>query len=232
MATLQQQIQQAQATIQMLEQMVRARRASEQDVQQAKDRLASLLIPERTTPPIPLSLKQGEGVHRENVDRPVKLVSNVVMEPVAEPTGRRIDQDEYLVLQSELSKDADRLNRQMAELSNQLHKVPSNASCGELTRPILTLKAQIEEIWDKKRYLERNRCLPEEADDQEEATEENSPIKYELAYKKRRLIDLRYKLKDKLKNPAAKPGKVQEWREELARTNLEIAEIDITLGTL
>lgn len=202
----------------MLEQMVRIRRASDHELQQARDRLASLTIPSpRETVLIP-----KPSVNREVEFAPVEQ----------EPTGRHVDQDEYLSLQSELSKDADRLNRQMAELSNQLHKVPSNAACAQLTRPILDLKAQIETIWDKKRYLERNRCLPDEPTDQEVETEENSPAKFELAYKKRRLIDLRSKLKDKLKNPAAKPAKVQEWREELVQTNLEIAEIDFKLGTL
>ena len=221
MATLQQQIQQATATIQMLEQMVRAGRASAQDVQQARDRLTSL-----TAPVVVRAERTAKWVEPEP---PAELVA------VQEPTGRRVDQDEYLALQAELSKDADRLNRQMAELSNQLHKVPTSATCPELTRPILDLKAQIETVWDKKRYLERNRCLPDEADQEE--TEENSPtsvsaMKYELAYKKRRLIDQRYKLKEKLKNPSARPGKVQAWRTELMQTNLEIAEIDIKLGTL
>jgi hypothetical protein len=224
MATQQQQIQQAQATLQMLEQLHRAKRVSEQELQQAKRRLADLQAERPYVPLVPLVPRH------ERVGPPPPPA------PEPEPTGRRVDQDEYLSLQADLSADADHLNRQMAELSNQLHKVPMTAGCAELTRPILALKGQIETIWDKKRYLERNRCLPEEptqeTDPDGQTSGSVSALKYELAYKKRRLIDLRYKLKEKLKNLAAKPGKVQQWREELVQTNMEIAEIDIQLGTL
>ena len=207
MATRLQEIQQATSTVQMLEQMVKARRASAQELATARERLALLEAP---------ALPQRE----------------VVIDPDSlEPVGTAISQAEFLELQAELSKDAERINRQMADLSNQLHKVPPGNTCSELVRPILAMKEQIETIWDKKRYLERNRCLPEERATAEVAGEQ-SPEKFRLAYEKRRLVDLRSKLHGKLKNPAARPGKVQEWREELQRANLEIAEIDIQLGTL
>ena len=214
MATLQQQVQQAQATVTMLERMVKARRATDQELTAARERLVALTAPVVSV----VTRYRADDEPTPVVDRP-------------EPTGRAVEADEYLELQSELSKDGDRLNRQMAELSNQLHKVPPGQSCAELTRPILALKDQIESIWDKKRYLERNRAVMPDTPDEPE-TEENSSQKFALSYEKRRLVDLRSKLKKKLQNPAAKPGKVQAWREELQRANLEVAEIDIKLGTL
>ena len=214
---LQIQIRQQQSTVQMLEKLLKAKRCSQAEVDQAKRRLADL---------------------QEQVDfKPIVVKSTVVPkvdEPEPIPTGRLIEGDEYNSLQADLSKQADRLNRKMADLSNKLYLVPPGANCPDLVKPILELKAQIESIWDKKRYLERNRFLPEEpADDQEPI---NLPPtladagRYELAYKKRRLTDLRSKLKRKLADPKAKPGKRYEWEMELAKADLEIQEIEVKLG--
>lgn len=209
-----QQILQLTASVRMLEKLVKAGRADASQLLQVQQQLDSLKNPPPPTLPL------------------VRTVIDDEPEPIP---GSIVGQDEYLMLQADLSKDADRLNRQMAELSNQLHKVPPGVACPELTGPILHLKAQIETIWDKKRYLERNRCLPPEpvtTEESQRGASENSPEKFELAYRKRRLVDLRSKLNRKLLNPKAKPAKRQEWEEELVRTNLELAEIDAKLGTL
>lgn len=229
---LQIQIRQQQSTVQMLEKLLTAKRCSQAEVDQAKRRLADL---------------------QEQVDfKPIVVKPTVVPkvdEPEPIPTGestrgRIIEGDEYISLQADLSKQADRLNRKMADLSNKLHLVPPGANCPELVKPILELKAQIEVIWDKKRYLERNRVLPETApadrSDREEPADDQEPLnlpptledagRYELAYKKRRLIDQRSKLKRKLADPKAKPGKRYEWEMELAKADLEIQEIEVKLG--
>lgn len=211
---LQTQIRQQQSTVQMLEKLLKARRCSQDEYDKAKRRLEDLQQQENFKPLVVVTERMPEP------------------EPIA-PIGRLIEGDEFISLQTDLSKDADRLNRKMADLSNKLHQVPIGVSCPELTKPILELKAQIELIWDKKRYLERNHALPEEravvipTEDKPLTLEEG--VRLKLAYEKRRLIDLRSKLKKKLTNPKAKPGKLLEWETELAKANLEIQEIELKL---
>jgi len=205
----------------MLEKLLKAKRTTQADLDQAKRRLADL----------------EEQQHFKPV---VATSGNVVEKDEPEPRGRVVDGDEYISIQADLSKEADRLNRKMADLSNKLHQVPAGVGCPELTKPILELKAQIEAIWDKKRYLERNRVLPDESDPEEDCTADrnrcdhadHSPEKFELSYQKRRLIDLRSKLRRKLENPKAKPSKRVEWETELTKATLQIDEIEVKLGTL
>lgn len=209
---LQTQISQQQATVRSLEKLLGAKRCTQAELDQAKRRLADL---------------QAQ-VNFKPVATPA-----VQVEPVA--TGRRIEGDEYISIQADLSKQADQLNRKMAELSNKLHLVPPTALCPELVKPILSLKADIELIWDKKRYLERNRIMLDEAtagDDQDvlpppTLTDENQ---FQLAYEKRRLIDKRSKLKKKLENPKASEKKRYEWELELVHVNRGILEIEVKLG--
>lgn len=219
---LQTQIRQQQSTVQMLEKLLRAKRCSQDEVDQAKRRLVDLQAQENFKPLIP-PVPQRERV-------------GPTPSPVPQPTGRVLDGDEYLSTQADLSKQADQLNRKMADLSNTLHQVPTTVSCPDLVKPILDLKAQIEAIWDKKRYLERNRFLPDEpADDAPERPEiladasRPGEARFELAYQKRRLVDLRSKLRRKLADPKAKVGKRHEWETELVQVELKILEIDVKL---
>ena len=214
---LQTQIRQQQSTVQMLEKLLRARRCSQDDVDQAKRRLVDL---------------QEQENFKPRADKPL---AESLPEP---PEGsfvrprRVLDGDEYLSTQADLSKQADQLNRKMADLSNTMHTVPTTASCPELVKPILDLKAQIEAIWNKKRYLERNRFLPESpADDAPERPEILADTsRFELAYQKRRLVDLRSKLRRKLADPKTKPGKRHEWETELMQVELKMLEIDVKLA--
>jgi hypothetical protein len=217
---LQTHIRQQQSTVQMLEKLLRAKRCSQDEVDQAKRRLVDLQEQESFKPLIP------PVPQRERVGPPLAPV----------PTGRVLDGDEYLSIQADLSKQADQLNRKMAELSNTLHTVPTNVSCPELVKPILELKAQIEAIWDKKRYLERNRFLPEtsagDAPERPELLADTSrpgEARFELAYQKRRLVDMRSKLRRKLADPKAKLGKKHEWETELMQVELKMLEIDVKL---
>lgn len=210
---LQTQIRQQQSTVQMLEKLLKAKRCSQVEVDQAKRRLADL---------------------EEQVNFKPMMATERPALVAPEPTGRRIEGDEYVSIQADLSKQADQLNRKMADLSNKLHLVPPGAKCPELVRPILQLKTEIEAIWDKKRYLERNRVLPEDPADEPESQPRPATLedagRYELAYRKRRLIDQRSKLKRKLADPKAKVGKRHEWETELAQVDLEIQDIEVKLG--
>ncbi|NEU67084.1 hypothetical protein [Spirosoma agri] len=220
---LQTQISQQQSTVRSLEKLLGAKRCTQEELDQARRRLADLQEQVNFTPIIKPQVRPGLA---QPVVRPVG-------EPV--PTGRRIEGDEYNSLQADLSKEADFLNKKMAGLSNGLHLVPPSAPCPELVKPILELKAQIEAIWDKKRYLERNRCLPEEPTPGDDQAPALTPIltdatQFELVCEKRKLIDRRSKLRKKLENPKASEKKRFEWDMELVKTNLAIQDIDVKLG--
>lgn len=207
-------IQQQTASVKMLEKLVRAGRSSQTELDKAKARLVDLQAQEGFVPLV------QERTAR--VDPPLVLA----------PAQPIITGDEYARLQAEMGKEADRLNRQMADLSNQLQHVPEGVACPQLTSQILALKGQIETIWDRKRYLERNRSLPpdEQPDNSLPDLPGDDAGKFELAYAKRRLIDLRSKLKKKLTDPKARPSKVAEWEQELAQCELKIQELEFKLS--
>lgn len=208
-------ISQQQASVNMLEKLVRARRASEMELDKARARLVDLQAQEGFVP-------LQEHAHR--IDPPQASA------PV--PVQSTVTADEYAGLQADMSKEADRLNRQMADLSNQLHQIPEGVACPQLTSQILAIKSQIETIWDRKRYLERNRSLPPDQQPNSSLPElpGDDAGKFELAYAKRRLIDLRSKLKKKLTDPKAKPSKRAEWEQELAECELKIQELEFKLS--
>ncbi|MEZ0607858.1 hypothetical protein ACAW74_05040 [Fibrella sp. WM1] len=207
----------------MLESLVGARRASQMELDGAKARLADLEAQRDFKP-----LQEPQP----RVDQPQAHAPDL--------EGPTVSGDEYARLQAEMSAEADGLNRKMAGLSNQLYQVPDGVACPELTGPILDLKAQIEVIWDRKRYLERNRRLPDEKPVEKRDAElpqlpgddpDGPPRgRYELAYQKRRLIDQKSKLKKKLENPKAKLAKRTEWEQELAACELKIQEMDFKLS--
>ncbi|WP_019986304.1 hypothetical protein [Rudanella lutea] len=199
----------------MLEKLVATKRATSADLVQAQRRLADL---------------------KGQVDfKPTAVRTQAVPEPLQErATGPVLEGDEYARLQADLSRELDTLSRRRADQSNQLHLVPESVPCPELTRSILDLTAQIEALWDKKRYLERNHRLPPDPIAQTSslsALPGNDEGRYQLAYEKRRLIDKRSKLKGKLENPKARPSKRAEWETELAQCELKIREIDVQLSS-
>ncbi|GAB3767753.1 hypothetical protein GCM10028818_01120 [Spirosoma horti] len=215
---LQTQIRQQQSSVQMLEKLVKARRASQAELDRAKSRLADLQGHENFVP-LP--------ERAQRVDQPA------AQPPKNLPSGPTLSGDNIARMQADLSKEADTLNRQMAGLSNQLHQVPQNVPCPHLTKPILALKAQIEAIWDKKRYLERNRALPAEPTQEPDYLPDlvsDDAGKFELAHVKRSLIDKRSKLRRKLTDPKSRPSKRQEWETDLAICEQKIQEIEFKLS--
>ncbi len=206
---------QQQSTVRMLQKLVRANRATPDQLAEAQRRLDDL---------------QQQTTRPPRVDEPVTPLATAPT-PVGPPVG----DDEYASLQADLGKQADQLQRKIAPLSNQLQQIPPHVACPELTHQILDLVTQREAIWDKKHYLERNRRLPAEPGADQPAIElpelpAEGDGKYKLASEKRRLIDKKSKLNRKLGDPKARPSKKAEWERELAECELKIQEINFQLG--
>jgi hypothetical protein len=209
-------IRQQQSTVKMLEKLVGAKRASAEELAKARRRLADL--------------------EDQLTFKPLPQLAQVVATPApVDPTGLALGDDEYTRLQGELSRDLDKLTKKQAQMSNELQLVPRHLPCADKVRAILALKAEIEALWDKKRYLERNHRLPpdvtpETKPDALPTLPGNDEARYELAYQKRRLQDQRSKLKRKLDDPKARPSKRQEWEQELAQCELKIHEVEYRLS--
>lgn len=138
----------------------------------------------------------------------------------------------YADRQANLTLEADSIRKEQAKLSNLLHKVPPHQDCYELTSRIVDLQGQIEDLWDEKKFIERNgmdaggsfREMPSEAapvarplgDVQQKAV---------LTVELQRLREKRSKLARKLENPKSAESKKAEWSTELARVSSQIDQL-------
>jgi len=145
--------------------------------------------------------------------------------------------DEYTLKQKDLTMEANRLRQEQAQLSNMLHKVPRTQACPELTERILALQNEIEDIWDEKKFLERNADgvdmpAPVVASAPVPATVESIQHKAVLTVEVQKLREKRAKLKKKLSDLSASESKRAEWTIELAHTDAAILEKNLAKEAL
>lgn len=130
--------------------------------------------------------------------------------------------------QSTLSQEATRLRKDQSELSNMLHKVSPEQDCPELVDRILGLHHEIEQIWDQKKFLDRNQHDGPANPAHDQLLVERSVAavesKAELSVKIQQLREKRSKLKKKLENPKATMASRSKWEIELAQVDAGIEE--------
>ena len=181
-------INQQQTTIKMLETFAKLGRCSVDELDQAREKLRKLV-----------SEREGFGAVAEL--KPLKVLKQ-------EPSKVVIVDLALTPLKQELLSKARALRKQQAELSNELHLVPNHEHCSELTGEIIDMGFQIEGIWTKYRYLERNGVLPEE---HEEVKEEKSVELLRLESERKKFCEERSKLKKKLEVPGTKSNHKEKW---------------------
>lgn len=146
--------------------------------------------------------------------------------------------DEY---QAELSREATKLSAEQAYISNQIVAAyqAKAVSAGGLMKQAIVLRNQIENIWDKKKYLQRNGSLPPETSlgaEPEQVESEESRLKRMALQQQRKLIkDQIGKLDKKIADPTKHvryqkaEEKVNEWRKALMICQEELSRINLGL---
>jgi hypothetical protein len=218
---LQNEIMQAEAFLQLKKIMYKAKRCTKRDVEDAEDKLNALLI------------------DTENIGD----ISVMVMPlPEIPKIVQRYEGSNYEKLQAELTAEAKRLSDEQAAVSNQIvasYRENPLLPVPELMAQAIALKKDIEKVWDKKYFLERNRYLKDEVDEVEDEKESNEIFeKRIISAGKRKLVkDQIYKLEKKIADPTKHvkfnkvEGKLIEWNKELLILQDDLRKIEIDMAT-
>lgn len=207
-------IMQAQMVLSLKKQLFKAKRCTSEELERAEDALTALE-------------QESEGFEEQ------------VIQPINETSlSNAKNYDEY---QAELSREATKLSAEQAHISNQIVAAyqAKAVSAGGLMKQAIVLRNQIENIWDKKKYLQRNGSLPPEtslATESEQVESEESRLKRMALQQQRKLIkDQIGKLDKKIADPTKHvryqkaEGKVNEWRKALMICQEELSEINLKL---
>ncbi len=216
----------------MLKMLVKANRAKPQELQEAERELNRLKLTKSSnsssTPTISKPSPNFPKGGMPTADRRPDYVRAI---------DETLGSDEYTLKQKDLTMEANRLRQEQAQLSNMLHKVPRTQACPELTERILALQNEIEDIWDEKKFLERNADgvdmpAPVVASAPVPATVESIQHKAVLTVEVQKLREKRAKLKKKLSDLSASESKRAEWTIELAHTDAAILEKNLAKEAL
>jgi hypothetical protein len=201
------QILQQEATLNMLLQLHKCGRATQEQIDIASRRLEELkgLEPPKTKAPPPIQVPVFK--------KP---------EPVQGPSTMNVKKD--------LMTEIDTLSRKRAELCNSMHDVPFHVSCPEIMNEVVIVAEQIENAWTKYRFIERNGTLPPEPTE----TQNQKSIKLLLKQDKReKLCQKISKLKKKINDALnTKHSKQDVWQKEFEYGVLELKELDDELYIL
>lgn len=202
-------VRELEATIALLEVMVKTGRAKKEELAAAKSELVALSSP---TPIASTPNSFSAPVRKEN---PANLQNSNV--------------EKVFLRKGELMSEILNLSHRQNELSNRLHQIDDDTPCPGLTREILELRYAIEERWSEYRFIERNGILPAHKT-ADEIDPDNELKLLKIATELRSLRDKRLKLEKKLEKPHLNTKnpiqKVPEWQEELAKVKADIASLE------
>lgn len=212
MLTIVQKIQQVESAIKLMTMQLSAGRARPEQLDPLREELTRLQRQARSAP-----------AQEVPATRPIAPVGKMASRPLG---------DAYADRQATLTLEADGLRKEQTKLSNMLHKVPPHQDCYELTGRIVDLQTQIEDLWDEKKFIERNGM--DATGGFREAAPQAAPVarplddvqhKAVLTVDLQRLREKRSKLARKLENPKASDSKKAEWSTELAKASSQIEEL-------
>jgi hypothetical protein len=206
---------QQRASVDMIRSMVSLGRADVAELENAERRLAEL---EGLAPPAP----NGGAYASPHVGN--LSASRCVNHQVPEEQVQALRQQPTMMLSAELMSQIDKLNRKRAEACNAMHDVPKDQDCPELMAMAVAIHNELEDVWTKYRYLERNGKLPDEE------TEKAKEVSLELLQKmdeRKKLGEKRTKLNKKITDPYNhKNKKLEEWKEEYDFALLRLKDLD------
>ncbi len=198
-------IMQAELALNLKKTLFKANRCTQYEIDQATDHLNTLRL-----------AKQGytsEQTAQAHVTHAPKQTALGVLPVVGTP---------YQESQAALTKQAKQLSDEQAATSNQLvaayQQNPKQNVYG-LMQNALTLRRQVEDVWDKKKFLERNGYLPDEP---ETAQSSSEPLeRFEQQQKRKQIKDQILKLEKKIADPTKHvrfhkvEQKMIEWQKQL-----------------
>ena len=211
MSELEQHIRQLEAKAAHLEQMIKAKRAKPAELVVVND-----------------ELKKARGaVSREKAASYLPKKEHVApisqgQLPVILPTLAGIDEDlvtSVFYRKGQLMEEIKANQKEQQVLSNQLHLIPENVPCPELTERTVELAKLNEDLWSECRFIENNGKLLDEKDFEKKRDPQAEFRLLAIASELKSLRDTRLKLETKIEKPhlhSKKPAvKLQEWQIEL-----------------
>lgn len=145
----------------------------------------------------------------------------------------------YDELQAVLSEEAKKLKDKQGEISNLIverYKSGANGSGGLMSQAI-ELRKGIEDIWDKKKFLEKNGSLPQEEVNlvDVEVSKELQDKRMAWQYERKLVKDQIYKLGKKIKDPTKHVSfnkvelKMLDWRKEMLILEAKLADLSLKI---
>lgn len=223
--TIPEQIRQVESAIKLMTMQLSAGRARPEQLEPLREQLSQL------------QKKQLVAARQTTAPKPTVSAPAAGTPAVRFPSAPRVGGappvvDSYAERQATLTLEADKLRQEQAKLSNLLHKVPAHQDCYELTSRIVDLQGQIEDLWDEKKFIERNGM--DAGGSFREVAPQVAPTarplgdvqqKAVLTVELQRLREKRSKLARKLENPKSAESKKAEWSTELAKVSSQIDQL-------
>lgn len=192
-------IMQQEAAVELIRSLMKSRRATITDLEAAERRLAEL--------------KEVQAL-------PTPISSPPASEPIQ---SKRVDP----LLSRDLMAKIDDTQKRLAEVCNSMHSIPKDVACPDLMSRAASIKEELEDLWTKYRYLERNGRLPEDEKEEEKLSSKRSYELLDAVQKKKSISEKRSKLKAKISNPKnIRSKKLEEWKDELAQADLDYKYFD------
>ena len=239
--TIEQKIMQAEAALSYKQLLFKNARCKESDVNVALDIVNNLRLeqqgdfaPVQEAPvkrwtavdKLARILVSGTGQLDENCDK-----SNISL--VIEKANN------YDELQAGFSAEAKKLKDKQGEMSNLIverYKSGANGAGGLMSQAI-ELRKGIEEIWDKKKFLEKNGYLPQEEVNlvDVEVSRELQDKRMAFQYERKLIKDQIYKLSKKIKDPTKHVSfhkvelKMIDWRKEMLILEAKLADFNLKI---
>lgn len=189
---------QQEAAVQLLESLVKTRRASKESLQEARRRL--------------LELKEIAPSTSESGQLPAEAKTEKPVDPL---------------LSRDLMRQIDDCQRRLARVCNLMHDIPKDVPCPEIMAEAMQIKDEEEDLWSKYRYLERNGRLPEETQKEEKLSQERSYELLAAVDAKKKLSEKRSKLRKKIADPKNLRNKLlDQWKDDLAQVEMDYHHYD------
>jgi hypothetical protein len=243
---MEEKIMQAEAVLSLKRMLFKSNRCTKADFEKAEDSLNQLLI-DRDLAVLKVSKDIRSVVSNSPaVSKEYRIPAAMVM-PFSEipelkkhiPVQKVANYEE---LQAELTAEAKRLTDEQAMVSNRIvasYREDRTLNVKGLMSEAIGLRGNIEDVFDKKKFLERNGFMKVEIA-KVENTEESKAFmesKILLSSKRKQVKDQIYKLQKKIDNPTQHVKfdrvelKMVVWEKELMVLESELAQINLEIAT-